>query len=81
MAYDRDELFSSIKDHLVSVFEVPEEKISLTSTLESLDLDSIDAVDLMVKIQDMTGKKVSSDQFKKIRTIEDVLNVVGELES
>jgi acyl carrier protein len=44
-----------------------------------LDLDSIDAVDLAVRLQRFTNKKISPEEFKEIRTIEDVVNAVYEL--
>jgi acyl carrier protein len=46
---------------------------------EELDLDSIDAVDLIVKLQKVTGIKVKPEDFKQIRTLGDVLNVVYDL--
>ncbi|MDR2104949.1 MAG: phosphopantetheine-binding protein [Deferribacteraceae bacterium] len=46
---------------------------------EELDLDSIDAVDLIVKLQKTTGIKVTPEDFKQIRTLGDVLEVVYAL--
>jgi acyl carrier protein len=46
---------------------------------EELDLDSIDAVDLVVTLQKRTDIKVQAEEFKQIRTIQDVTDVVYEL--
>ena len=46
---------------------------------QDLDLDSIDAVDLMVRLQRMTGLRVKAEDFKQIRTLGDVLDVVERL--
>jgi acyl carrier protein len=43
---------------------------------EDLDLDSIDAVDLVVKLQEMTGRKLKVDEFRSVRTVGDVIDRV-----
>lgn len=65
---------------LVSMFEVPPEKIVPTARLrEDLDLDSIDAVDLVVRLQELTGRRFTPEQFKSVRTVGDVLDRVRAL--
>ncbi|MBI1405473.1 MAG: acyl carrier protein [Caulobacter sp.] len=77
---DRQAVYKEISDFLVDTFEVPESELSPDADLvENLGLDSIDAVDLMVKLQEITGKKVTPEQFKSVRTINDVLDVVDQL--
>ena len=46
---------------------------------ESLDLDSIDAVDLIVRLKEETGKRVPPEDFKAVRTIDDVVKVLDAL--
>lgn len=71
------EIFETLTNHLEELFEVPVEKITLHARLaEDLDLDSIDAVDLIVKLQDYTGKKISPADFKSVRTVGDVVERV-----
>ncbi len=73
-AMDRQNMFSQIADYLVSSFDVPRDLITPDADLvDQLNLDSIDAIDLMVRIQEITGRKVSPDEFKTVRTINDVL--------
>jgi acyl carrier protein len=77
---DRQAVYKEIADFLVETFEVPEADLTPDADLvENLGLDSIDAVDLMVKLQEITGKKVTPEQFKSVRTINDVLDVVDQL--
>ncbi|MBX3479394.1 MAG: acyl carrier protein [Caulobacter sp.] len=77
---DRQAVYKEISDFLVDTFEVPESELTPDADLvENLGLDSIDAVDLMVKLQEITGKKVTPEQFKSVRTINDVLDVVDQL--
>lgn len=75
-----DALFDRLKAHLHTMFEIPEEKITLDARLyEDLDLDSIDAVDLMVKLQEITDRKLKPEEFKTVRTVGDVLDRVNAI--
>jgi acyl carrier protein len=77
---DNDEIYSRIKDILVDQFEVDESTVSMQANLyDELQLDSIDAVDLLVQLKVMTGKKISPEVFKEVRTIEDVLDALDKL--
>ncbi len=77
---DRDRLYLKIKDILVDQFEVDESKVSMHADLyEELEIDSIDAVDLMVQLKEMTGKKIPPEQFKQVRTIGNVLDTLSRL--
>ena len=46
---------------------------------DDLGIDSIDAIDLMVKLQKMIGKRMQPEPFKAVRTIEDVVGVIHTL--
>ncbi len=77
---DNDQLYSKIKDILVNQFEVDESLVTRDANLyEELEIDSIDAVDLMVRLKEMTGKRIPPEQFKEVRTIGDVLNTMSHL--
>ena len=77
---DNDQLYLKIKDILVDQFEVDESKVSMGANLyEELEIDSIDAVDLMVQLKELTGKKIPPEQFKEVRTIGDVLDTLSSL--
>ena len=78
--YTKDEIFDKLVEILVSDFEIEKSKITLNANMyQDLDLDSIDAVDLAVRLQQFTDKKISPEEFKQIRTIEDVVNCVYNL--
>ena len=73
----RDELLEVLKEYLSELFEVQPETVTLNARLsEDLDLDSIDAVDLVVKLQELTGNRFRPDEFKSVRTVEDVIERV-----
>ncbi len=54
--------------------------MQLESNLASdLDVDSIDAIDLVVKIKELTGKQVNPEDFKNVRTVQDVVLVIQNM--
>ncbi|MBU2979656.1 acyl carrier protein [Alteromonas sp. C1M14] len=76
----QDELFTMLKDVLIEDFEIEEDAITTQAHLyEDLDLDSIDAIDLVVKLRELTGKKIEAEAFKKVRTVDDVLSELHAL--
>ncbi len=78
--YSREEIFEKLKTILVDDFEIAPEKLTLDANLfEDLELDSIDAVDLAVKLQEFTEKKISPENFKQIRTVNDVVVAIEGL--
>jgi acyl carrier protein len=77
---DKDAIFNSLVDILDKTFEIDPSDVQLDADLyDDLDLDSIDAIDLVVKIQDVTGKKVKPEDFKSARSISDVVDIVHNL--
>jgi acyl carrier protein len=77
---EKELILGKLKTFLVDLFEVPEKDITLEARLsEDLDLDSIDAVDLVVKLQELTGQRIKPDEFKSVRTVQDVVDRVYEL--
>ena len=78
--YTKEEIFAEVKNILIEELEVPENAINLDANLfEDLDLDSIDAVDIAVRMQKFTNKKLSPEEFKKSRTINDIVEAVYAL--
>lgn len=78
--YTRDEILKELTNILVNDFEIDENKILPEANLfEDLEFDSIDAVDLAVRLQDFTKQKISPENFKQIRTVSDVVEAVESL--
>ena len=76
----RDKIFQDVSRELQSLFEISGDDITLEARLyEDLDLDSIDAVDIIVRLQEITKKRIRPDQFKRVRTVEDVVKAIEEL--
>ena len=74
------EIEQKIKDILVEEFECDPERLKTeTNLFTELDLDSIDAVDLVVRLQQEIQKKVNPEDFRQIRTLGDVVAAVSKL--
>ncbi|EAR53459.1 acyl carrier protein [Photobacterium angustum] len=77
---NRNQVFDQVKNVLVELFELDADDIQpQTNLYTELDLDSIDAVDLVVHLQNMTGQKIKPEEFKAVRTVDDVVDAVIEL--
>lgn len=77
---NRDEILAAIKTIMVEMFEIDGQAITLDARLyEDLDFDSIDAVDMMVRLKEITGKAVKPEHFKSARTIGDVVEAVYKM--
>lgn len=73
----RDDILIAIKTIMVELFELDADDITLNARLyEDLDFDSIDAIDMIVRLKEMTGKAVKPENFKTARTIGDVVEAV-----
>ena len=80
MAMSKDEIFTKLKEVLVSDFDLEESDITLDANIVTdLDMDSIDAVELIVKMKPLLNGKVEPEAFKSVRTIGDVVNVLEPL--
>jgi len=76
-AQSKDEVYRSIVRVLHDMFELDEARITPETNLYTdLDIDSIDAVDLVVKLNQMTGKRFKPDVFKSVRTVQDVVDAL-----
>jgi acyl carrier protein len=75
-----DRVLEKLREILQESFEIEPGRVTPSAHLFSdLDLDSIDAVDLAIKLQELTGKRIKPDEFKSVRTVGDVINAVHSL--
>ena len=77
---NREDIFNLLRDALVELFELEPAHVTLEANLyQDLEIDSIDAVDLIDHIKRKTGKKIAADEFKSVRTVNDVVEAVYRL--
>ena len=73
----RDQIQAWVIDLLAEMFELDKAELNAESNLYAdLDIDSIDAVDLAVKLKQLSGKRLQPEVFKTIRTIGDVVSAL-----
>jgi acyl carrier protein len=77
---NRDDILQLIRDIMQEMFEIEADEVTLEANLyKDLDFDSIDAVDMIVRLKEMTGKALKPEDFKNARTISDVVEAVYKL--
>lgn len=77
---NKEEVFAWVVDVLHQTFELDRAKITADANLYTdLDIDSIDAVDLAVKLNQLTGKRLAPEVFKSVRTVQDVVDALAAL--
>jgi acyl carrier protein len=76
----KDEIFERIATVLEDTFDIERERIKPEARLyDDLDVDSIDAVDLIVKLKPMLTKPLQPEHFKSVRTVQDVVDAFSLL--
>jgi len=76
----QDTIYQEVSALLIKLFEIEPQAITPDARLyEDLELDSIDAVDMIVHLQKKTGKKIKPETFKSVRTVQDVVDAVAQL--
>ncbi|MBY4676110.1 acyl carrier protein [Marinobacterium arenosum] len=77
---NQEEIYAKVSSILEELFEIDPGQITPEANLyQDLDIDSIDAVDLVVELKKMTGKKIKPEDFKAVRTVQDVVVEVENL--
>jgi len=74
------EIFDRLREILIETFDIDPAAIHPEARLyEDLDIDSIDAVDLIVKLKPLVGKKLQPEAFKAVRSLQDVVDALQGL--
>lgn len=75
-----EEILARLRQVLHDTFEIEPARVTPAAHLfTDLELDSIDAVDLAIQVQDMTGTRIKPEDFKSVRTVSDVVDTVKAL--
>jgi acyl carrier protein len=77
---DKEQILAEVRTAMVELFELEPERITLTARLyDDLEIDSIDAIDLIDRLRQVSGKKIPAEQFRSVRTIGDLVDSVQQL--
>jgi acyl carrier protein len=73
----KEEILARLIAVLRENFDIPAEKITLTARLyEDLDIDSIDAVDMLVRLRSISDRRLQPEKFRRVRTVGDVVDAL-----
>jgi acyl carrier protein len=76
----KEESYAKMKKILVEEFELEPDAVTPEALLfEDLGLDSIDAVDIIVKLKPFVEGKIEPAMFKQVKTVQDVVEVIFPL--
>jgi acyl carrier protein len=74
------EVFEQLRTVLHELFEIDPKKVTLEAHLyNDLEIDSIDTIDLILRLKEITGRKIQPDQFRHVRTVGDAVNAIEAL--
>ena len=77
---NKDEIFNELSKLMNELFEIPVQDIKLESRFyEDLDLDSIDAIDLIGQFQVLVGQRINPEDFKSVQTVGDVVQIAEQM--
>lgn len=76
----KNQLFERLSAILQETFDIEPARITPEARLhDDLDIDSIDAIDLLVRLKPVAGKRVPPEVFKSVRTLQDVVDALHGL--
>lgn len=74
------DVVSQVNNVMHEGFEIPLEKLTPSATIfGDLGLDSLDAVDMLVNLEDKIGVKVDVDRIRSVRTLQDIYDLVEDV--
>jgi acyl carrier protein len=77
---DKEQILAEVRTAMVELFELEPERITLAARLyDDLEIDSIDAIDLIDRLRQVSGKKIPAERFRSVRTIGDLVDSVQQL--
>ena len=74
------EVFEQLRSVLQDLFEIDPARVTLDAHLyNDLEIDSIDTIDLILRLKELTGRKIQPDQFRNVRTVGDAVTAIYAL--
>jgi acyl carrier protein len=80
MLYTSEQILQMVRSALVELFQLDPARVTLETRLaDDLGIDSIDAVDLLYRVERATGRKIGAEDFRGVRTVGDLVNALARL--
>jgi acyl carrier protein len=77
---NKDQIHQRIVAIMEETFEIEPARVTLQAKLaDDLEIDSIDAVDLIVQLKPLAGRRLEPEAFKSVRTVGDVVDALHNL--
>jgi acyl carrier protein len=77
---EKQELITRVNEVMVEGFELdPQDLKPEAKIVDDLELDSLDAIDMLVYLEEKINIKVDPERFRQVRTLSDVYDVVEEV--
>jgi acyl carrier protein len=77
---DKDAIYTELRAPLVALFELDPERVTPYARLyDELEIDRIDAFDLMDRLRRQTGRRIDSNRFRSVRTVSDLVDTIHQL--
>lgn len=78
----KEEIFAKLKETLIELFQFDEQRLVASARIsDDLDFDSIDVIDLVHRLEEVTDWKIEIEHFKEARTLGDVVDAVHRISS
>jgi acyl carrier protein len=75
--HTKEAVFEEVRSILCREFELsPDDVLPTSHLIDDLDLDSIDAIDLAVKLEERVGLDLDEEELRTLRLVQDVVDVV-----
>jgi acyl carrier protein len=72
------DILDHVRRTIAELFELDIDEVQAQSTIfQDLDLDSIDAIDLVAKLQQLTGERIDEPSMRRVRTVDDLAELVA----
>lgn len=77
---DKQSLIKEINQVMIDGFELdPAQLTPEAKIVDDLELDSLDAIDMLVFLEEKIKIKVDAETFRTVKTLDDVYNVVEKV--
>lgn len=73
---EQQELYEKVERILVDNFGVPEDQVSREATIQDLDLDSLDLVEMTMQVEEELGVEIEDEEVADVETIQDVVELL-----
>lgn len=75
-----EQILDMLRSAFAELFEIDRARITPEARLgEDLEIDSIDAVDLIERVRRVIGRKVTPEDFRSVRTVGDLVQAIERL--